>query len=89
MLSLGYELLTRRAELVALTNRDLELREDGTLRVLIRRSKADPFGEGRLAFTSRKTANLVQDWQDWRGPHITYLFCPCLTSALVGPNSVI
>ncbi len=29
-----------------------------------------------LAFTSRKTARLVRDWLDWRGPHITYLFCP-------------
>jgi site-specific recombinase XerD len=76
MLSLGYELLTRRSELVALTSDDLETRDDGTLRVIIRRSKADPFGEGRIAFTSRKTASLVRDWLDWRGPHITYLFCP-------------
>jgi len=76
MLSLGYELLTRRSELVALTSKDLKLRDDGTLRVLIRRSKADPFGEGRVAFTSIKTAELVQRWLDWRGPHITYLFCP-------------
>ncbi len=76
MLSLGYELLTRRSELVALTSDDLEDRHDGTLRVIIRRSKADPFGEGRIAFTSRKTASLVRDWLDWRGPHISYLFCP-------------
>lgn len=76
MLSLGYELLTRRSELVALTTRDIAFREDGTLRVIIRRSKADPFGEGRIAFTSTKTASLVRDWLAWRGPHITYLFCP-------------
>ena len=76
MLSLGYELLTRRSELVALTSDDLEDRDDGTLRVIIRRGKADPFGEGRIAFTSRTTASLVKDWLDWRGPHITYLFCP-------------
>ena len=76
MLSLGYELLTRRSELVALTSRDLSLRDDGTLSVLIRRSKADPFGVGRVAFTSVETAALIQSWLDWRGPHITYLFCP-------------
>jgi len=76
MLSLGYELLTRRSELVALTSKDLKFRDDGTLRVLIRRSKADPFGEGRVAFTSIKTAELIQGWLEWRGPHITYLFCP-------------
>ncbi len=76
MLSLGYELLARRSELVALTTNDLEFRDDGTLRVLIRRNKADPVGQGRIAFTSMKTAKLIQDWLDWRGPQITYLFCP-------------
>ncbi|MFU8865880.1 MAG: tyrosine-type recombinase/integrase [Rhodobacterales bacterium] len=76
MLSLGYELMTRRSELVALRTTDIETTKDGTLRVLIRRSKADPFGEGRLAFTSCKTASLVREWLDWRGPEIEWLFCP-------------
>lgn len=74
MMSLGYELLTRRSELVALRTDDIETINDGTLRVLIRRSKVDPFGEGRLAFTSRPTATLVRDWLDWRGPQIEWLF---------------
>jgi site-specific recombinase XerD len=47
MLSVGYELLTRRSELVALRSDDLEDRGDGTFRVLIRRSKADQYGAGR------------------------------------------
>ena len=76
MLCVGYELLTRRSELVALRVHDLEEREDGTLRVLIRRAKNDPFGEGRLAFTSARTARLVTDWLAWRGPEIAPLFCP-------------
>ena len=76
MLLLGYELLTRRSELVALMTNDLEILDDGTMRVIIRRSKADPFGQGRIAFTSQKTANAVQDWLAWRGPDINYLFCP-------------
>lgn len=76
MLSLGYELLTRRSELVALTTDAIEFREDGSLRAIIRRGKSDPFGKGRVAFTSKKTANLVRDWLNWRGPDIHYLFCP-------------
>ena len=76
MISLGYDLLTRRSELVALRTNDIEFRNDCTLRVLIRRSKADPFGKGRLAFTSQRTAWLVKDWLDWRGLHIAPLFCP-------------
>jgi site-specific recombinase XerD len=76
MLCLGYELLTRRSELVALRVDDLEERDDGTLRVLIRRAKNDPFGEGRLAFTSARTARRVADWLAWRGSEIAPLFCP-------------
>lgn len=76
MLSVGYELLTRRSELVALRSDDIEDRGDGTFRVLIRRSKADQFGAGRIAFTSRQTADLVRAWLEVRGPDIDWLFCP-------------
>lgn len=76
ILALGYELMTRRSELVALRNEDLTHREDGTFQVLIRRSKADPFGQGCIAFTSRRTAELLRDWQEFRGPEIEWLFCP-------------
>jgi integrase/recombinase XerD len=76
MLLLGYELLTRRSELVALTTNDLETLGDGTMRVIIRRSKADPFGQGRVAFTSKSTADAVEEWLTWRGPEINFLFCP-------------
>ncbi|GGC23929.1 integrase [Marivita lacus] len=76
MLALGYELLTRRSELVSLRTDDLDLRSDGTFRVLIRRSKVDQNGLGRIAFTSRKTAELVTEWLAWRGEDIQPLFCP-------------
>ena len=62
-----------------------QVRDDGTLRVIIRRSKADPFGEGRIAFTSMKTASLVKDWLDWRGPYIKPLFCPIYRNRPVCP----
>lgn len=75
MLSLGYDLLTRRSELVALRSDDIEMRQDGTLRVIIRRSKADPFGMGRIAFSSKHSAELVAQWLTWRGSEIDPLFC--------------
>jgi site-specific recombinase XerD len=75
MISLGYDLLTRRSELVALQTSDIEFREDDTLRVLIRRSKADPFGMGRIAFSSKRSADLIGAWLAWRGPGIAPLFC--------------
>jgi len=86
MLALGYELHTRRAALVALETDQVELREDGTLRVLIRRGKADPFGEGRLAFTSTRTASFVGDWLEWRGPNIKPLFFPIYQGKAIQRN---
>lgn len=84
MLSLGYDLLTRRSELVALTINDIEFRSDGTLRVLVRRSKADPFGLGRTAFSSKRSVHLTRTWLDWRGPDIVPLFCPIYQGVAVG-----
>jgi integrase/recombinase XerD len=75
MISLGYDLLTRRSELVALRTDDIEIRDDGTLRAIIRRSKADPFGMGRIGFSSKRSAVLVRDWIEWRGEAIDPLFC--------------
>lgn len=76
MLSLGYDLLTRRSELVALLTDDIDYHRDGTLRVLIRRSKSDQAGLGRIAFTSQRTGCLIKEWLNWRGPNIEPLFCP-------------
>lgn len=75
MISLGYDLLTRRSELVALMTNDIEFRGDGTLRAIIRRSKADPFGMGRVGFSSKRSAELVSQWLKWRGNEIEPLFC--------------
>lgn len=75
LISLGYDILARRSELAALMTDDLEQCSDGTCRLMIRRSKTDPFGMGRLAFTSKRTARLMDEWLEWRGPHIEPLFC--------------
>lgn len=75
LLSLGYDLLARRSEITALRAEDVTWRPDGTLEVLLRRSKTDQFGKGRLAFTSRRSTELVDAWLDYRGGDITPLFC--------------
>lgn len=76
ILALGFEMLARRSEIVALRDGDLEWRADGTLRVIIRRSKTDQAGMGRFVFTSRQTASVVADWTQWRGAGFEFLFCP-------------
>lgn len=75
MLSLGYDLLTRRSELVALKTEDIEMLENGALRAIIRRSKSDPLGMGRIAFSSKRSAEIVGMWLAWRGSEIEPLFC--------------
>lgn len=76
MLALGYEMLSRRSEVVALRDNDIEGRPNGTLKVTVRRGKSDPFGEGRRVYTSPETASLVRNWIDQRGRDFPYLFCP-------------
>ena len=76
MLSLGYEGLTRRSELVVIRDEDIDHLADGSLRVLIRRSKADPFGQGRLIYTSVQTGKLIIEWIAKRGAGFPFLFCP-------------
>lgn len=76
MLSLGYDILARRSELTALWADDLIWQSDGTMSVLVRRSKTDQFGKGRVAFTSLRSAKLVDAWLAWRPHEIGPLFCP-------------
>jgi integrase len=75
LLSLGYDLLARQSELTALRGEDVSWRRDGTLEVILRRSKADQFGRGRIAFTSSRSAALLSDWPEWRGGEIAPVFC--------------
>ena len=75
LLSLGYDLLARRSEITALRSEDVSWRRDGTLEVILRRSKTDQSGLGRIAFTSPRSASLLGTWLEWRGGEIAPLFC--------------
>ena len=75
MLSLGYDFLARRSELVALRATDLEFTKDGALKGMIRKSKTDQYGRGRLVFGSERSANLLKAWF-WKKPkEIGAVFC--------------
>ena len=67
MLSVAYETLARRGELVALEVRDLDFHPDGTGQALIRRGKTDAEGQGRLAYLSRETVRWLQVWMEQAG----------------------
>src|ERR1700730_10791982 len=59
LLTVAYDTMARRAELVALDLEDFAFLPDGTGRVLIRRSKTDQAGEGNTAYLARETVRLL------------------------------
>ena len=62
MFTIGYDTLARRSELSALCYEDLTISQNDTSRILIRRSKNDPFGNGRVALLSNKTTKILCEW---------------------------
>jgi integrase len=62
MLKVGYDTLCRRAELVALRVEDIQEDGNGGARILIRRSKNDPFGDGRYGRLSQAALEALKYW---------------------------
>ena len=75
LLSLGYDFLARRSELVGLKTADIEFTKDGALKGKIRKSKADQYGRGRLVFGSARSATLVRKWLRLKPKEIQPIFC--------------
>ncbi|MDC0499760.1 tyrosine-type recombinase/integrase [Paracoccaceae bacterium] len=75
MLSLSYDFLARRSEIVALRTSDLEFTKDGALKGMIRKSKTDQFGRGRLVFGSERSAKLLRVWFRKKPKEIEAVFC--------------
>ena len=61
LITIGYDTLSRRSELIFICLDDLSFNEKGA-RVLIRRSKNDPFGKGRISHLRYITREYLQDW---------------------------
>jgi len=91
LLSLGYDFLARRSELVALRTTDLEFTKDGALKGMIRKSKTDQYGRGRLVFGSERSAKLLRMWFRKKPKEIETVFCAinhghCIDRAICDRN---
>ena len=75
LLSLGYDFLARRSELVAIRSDDLKFTPDGALKGMIRKSKTDQYGRGRLVFGSERSTKLVRKWMRLKPVEIQPVFC--------------
>lgn len=62
LFAVGYDTLCRRAELVQLRIDDLTSKRDGSATILVRKSKADQLGHGRLAYLSAEALTHLQAW---------------------------
>jgi integrase/recombinase XerD len=67
LLTLGYDAMTRREELVAVDCEDLTWCADGSARLIIRRSKTDPEGEGSVMYLAPQTARHLRTWLEVSG----------------------
>ena len=75
LLSLGYDFLARRSELVAIRQDDLKFTPDGALKGMIRKSKTDQYGKGRLVFGSERSTKLLRKWLRLKPTEIQPVFC--------------
>jgi len=62
LLSVQYDTLTRRSELVALDVEDIDFAEDGAGTITIRRSKTDQEGEGSIRYLAHDTIEHLAVW---------------------------
>lgn len=67
MIAVGYDMLCRRSEIVALTIADLTRDGSGGMSAVVRRSKTDPFGQGRTTFLTPRTVALLDAWLEAAG----------------------
>jgi len=62
MVSVGFDTLCRRGELVAISIEDLTAKGQGRYSVLVRRAKNDLEGAGRISHLSTQSSKLVNQW---------------------------
>ena len=87
LISIGYDTLCRRSELVALRVEDLTRLPDGGALALIRRAKNDPFGDSRDGYISKRSIGLLDEWLAVSGIKDNYIFRR-LRHEGVGPNAL-
>jgi len=67
LLSLGYETMRRRGELVRFRFEDLRESANGARGLLLRSSKTDQLGSGRVIPISSELAKLIESWETIAG----------------------
>jgi site-specific recombinase XerD len=88
LIAVGYDILARRSELVSLRLEDLQVMAVGGARILIRRSKTDPHGEGRYAYLSDAAHRQLAAWVTAAKLDVGPIFRPVLKNHRVQPRAL-
>ena len=86
LIAVAYDSMARRSELVAMDVEDFGFVEDGSGRVIIRRSKTDQAGEGSLAYLSPDTVEYLQAWLKISGINSGAVFRRLIGRGRIGPR---
>ncbi len=86
LLAVAYDTMARRSELVAMDVEDFSWMDDGSGRVLIRRSKTDQAGEGSLAYLSPDTVVYLKNWLKVSGINSGAVFRRLIGRGRIGPR---
>ncbi|WP_340300672.1 tyrosine-type recombinase/integrase [Roseobacter sp. HKCCD5988] len=91
MISVGFDGLMRRSEIVSLRMSDVEWNGSETARVIVRRSKTDQLARGRVVWPTDNSNRVLKDWMELRDS-TQYLFGPVygdlMIDRLLNPVSV-
>jgi site-specific recombinase XerD len=82
------DMLARRSEVVALEVADLAFAADGTATVLIRRSKTDQAGAGKVCWLAKQTTRLLRDWLEAAGISAGPIFRSVSKAGVVGNTAL-
>jgi integrase len=86
LIAVAYDTMARRSEVVAMDVEDFTFMEDGSGRVIIRRSKTDQVGEGSLAYLSPDTVEYLQAWLKVSGISSGAVFRRLIGRGRIGPR---
>jgi site-specific recombinase XerD len=78
MIAVGYDTLCRRSELVNLLIEDVTRLPAGDAKILVRRAKNDPFGDGRWAYLSATATRHLEKWLQAAGFTAGPIFRPVI-----------
>ena len=84
LLAVAYDAMLRRAELTALEVADLLEETAGDATLILRRSKTDAEGKGRLLYLARDTVGMLRAWLDRAGLSEGRLFRSVTRGGAVG-----